>query len=215
MFVPQILQGLFVNLLLKLEQRMANNTKSKKQVIVEEAAILFNNMGYSATSMKDIANSVGVKAASLYNHINSKQEILNILLITIAKKFQEGIIDVNNSSYSAKDKLREIIRMHIRIATENQNITALILQDWKHLEEPSLSEFKEIRNNYQKIFKCILKEGMDSGEMKATNLKVTLNVVLSSLRWIYNSELYNNSHDVGLTELERTIMEIVFKGIEK
>ena len=191
------------------------NGKSKRQIIIEEAAVLFNNMGYSATSMKDIANSVGVKAASLYNHISSKQEILNILLITIANKFQEGILDVNNSSYSAKDKLREIIRMHIRIATENQNITALILQDWKHLEEPSLSEFKEIRNEYQEIFKNILKEGMDSGEMKSTNLKVTLNVILSSLRWIYNSELYNNSQDVGITELERTIMELVFKGIDK
>ena len=132
-----------------------------------------------------------------------------------AKKFEEGIIDVNRSSYSAKDKLQEVIRMHIRIATDNQNITALILQDWKHLEEPSLSEFKEIRNDYQKVFKSILKEGMDSGDMKSTNLKVTLNVVLSSLRWIYNSELYNNSQDVSLTELERTIMEIVFKGIEE
>jgi hypothetical protein len=56
---------------------------------------------------------------------------------------------------------------------------------------------------------------MDSGEMKSTNLKVTLNVILSSLRWIYNSELYNNSQDVGITELERTIMELVFKGIDK
>lgn len=192
-----------------------DDSKSKRQIIIEEAAVLFNSMGYSATSMKDIANSVGVKAASLYNHINSKQEILNILLITIAKKFEEGIIDVNRSSYSAKDKLQEVIRMHIRIATDNQNITALILQDWKHLEEPSLSEFKEIRNDYQKVFKSILKEGMDSGDMKSTNLKVTLNVVLSSLRWIYNSELYNNSQDVSLTELERTIMEIVFKGIEE
>jgi len=188
--------------------------KSKKQVIIEEAAVLFNNMGYSATSMKDIANSIGVKAASLYNHINSKQEILNILLITIAKKFQDGIIDVNNSSYSSKDKLREVIRMHIRIATKNQNITALILQDWKHLEEPSLSEFKKIRNEYQEVFKNILKQGMDSGELKSTNLKITLNIILSSLRWIYDSKLYNNSQDVGLTELERTIMELVFKGVD-
>jgi len=189
--------------------------KSKKQVIIVAAAILFNNMGYSATSMKDIAKSVGVKAASLYNHINSKQEILKILLITIAKKFLEGIIDVNNSSYSSKDKLREVIRMHIRIATKNQNITALILQDWKHLEEPSLSEFKEIRNEYQETLKKILKQGMDSGELKSTNLKITLNIILSSLRWIYDSKLYNNSQDVGLTELERTIIELVFKGVDE
>lgn len=190
-----------------------NESKSKKQLIIEESAVLFNNIGYSATSMNDIAKCIGVRASSLYNHISSKQEILSILLLTIAKKFEKGIKDVNNSSYSYKEKLREIIRMHISIATENQNITALILQDWKHLEEPSLSEFKKIRANYQKIFRQVIAKGMESGELKSRNLKITLNVILSSLRWIYDSEIYNNTHDVSLTELERTIMELVFEGV--
>ena len=176
--------------------------------------MLFNSKGYSATSMKDIAEAVGVKAASLYNHISSKQEILNVLLITIANKFYDGIKDVNSSSYPFKEKLRKVIRMHIRIATENQNITALIIQDWKQLEEPSLSEFIEIRTNYQEIFKEIIEKAMDAGELKSTNLKITLNIILSSLRWIYDTKLYDDSGVIGLTELERTILEIVFKGID-
>ncbi|MFS4494744.1 TetR/AcrR family transcriptional regulator [Maribacter sp. 2308TA10-17] len=193
---------------------MSKKSKSRRQIIIEESAILFNSRGYSATSMKDIAEGVGVKAASLYNHISSKQEILSVLLLTIANKFYDGIKDVNNSSYSFKDKLREIIRMHIRVATENQNITALITQDWKHLEEPDLSKFIEIRTSYQQIFTEVIKQGMDSGELKSANLQITLNVILSSLRWIYDSELYNNTGIIGLAELERTILELVFKGID-
>jgi len=74
---------------------------------------------------------------------------------------------------------------NLRISNQNQDITALILQDWKHLEEPSLSEFIEIRKNYQKIFLNVIKEGMKAGELKTTNVEITLNVILSSLRWIY------------------------------
>lgn len=193
---------------------MGKKNKSKRQIIIEESAILFNSKGYSATSMKDIAEGVGIKAASLYNHISSKQEILSVLLLNIAHRFEDGIKDVNNSSYSYKEKLLKIIRMHIRVATENQNITALILQDWKHLEEPSLSQFIEIRSNYQEIFLEVIKRGMEAGELKKANVEITLNVILSSLRWTYNSELYNNTGKIGLTELERTILELVFKGID-
>lgn len=192
---------------------LENKKKSKKQLIIEESAVLFSKMGYSATSMNDIANGVGIKAASLYNHISSKQEILNNLLITIAKKFEKSIIDANLANNTAKDKLREIIKLHIEVATENQSITGLILQEWKHLEEPSLSEYRKIRNNYQDIFKNVIEEGMESGELKPRNLNVTLNVILSSLRWIYVSEVYDSTIDVDKTELEHTIMELVMEGV--
>ncbi|PCH76881.1 MAG: TetR family transcriptional regulator [Flavobacteriaceae bacterium] len=190
-------------------------SRSRRQIIIEEAAVLFNDKGYSSTSMKDIANSIGVKAASLYNHIESKQEILSVLLLFIANKFQEGIEDIDKSSYSFNEKLKEIIKMHIRVSIENRHITALITQDWKHLEEPSLTEFKTIRTNYQTVLKKILSNGMESGEFKITHLDITLNVILSSLRWIYNTEIYDNISNVGLAELERTILEIVFSGIEE
>ncbi len=188
--------------------------KSKKQVIIEESAVLFNKIGYSATSMKDIAKRVGIKAASLYNHIGSKQEILEVLLLTIANKFYNGIKDVNKSSYSSNDKLREVIKMHIRIATEDQNITALIIQDWKHLEEPRLSEFVKIRNDYIEVFRDVIKQGMEKGELRFSNLEITLNIILSSLRWIYDSELYDGSGFIGITELEKTILDIIFNGID-
>ena len=171
-------------------------------------------MGYSATSMNNIAKKIGIRASSLYNHIDSKQEILSNLLLTIANKFHRGIVEANNMSCCYREKLQEIIKAHIRVATENQDITALVTQDWKHLEEPSLSRFLEIRQNYQDIFKSVIDKGIAAGELKSTNLEITLNVILSSLRWVYYSKIYADTSNVGLEELERTLLEIVFKGID-
>ena len=52
---------------------------SKRQIILEEAAKLFKDKGYGGTSMRDIAGQVGMEAASMYNHIKSKDEILEII----------------------------------------------------------------------------------------------------------------------------------------
>ncbi|WP_423997210.1 TetR/AcrR family transcriptional regulator [Maribacter sp. IgM3_T14_3] len=191
------------------------NRKSKKQIIVEEAAVLFNEMGYSATSMNDIARKLGVKAPSLYNHIKSKQEILSILLLSIANKFYKGIQEVTSTEDSYRFKLKEIIKMHIRVATENQHITALITHDWKHLEEPSLSKFVKIRLDYRKKLKEVILGGMKAGELKTANIEITLNAILSSLRWIYNSEIYADTSNVSLDELEKTLLDIVFSGVDE
>ena len=54
--------------------------QSRKEEIRSCAARLFRKKGYKATSVRDIAQAVGVKPASLYNHINSKEELLLSLI---------------------------------------------------------------------------------------------------------------------------------------
>ncbi|MBK6904959.1 MAG: helix-turn-helix transcriptional regulator [Saprospirales bacterium] len=51
-------------------------SKNKKQEIFEEAAKLFQEKGYGAASMRDLADRVQLKASSLYSHIRKKEEIL-------------------------------------------------------------------------------------------------------------------------------------------
>ncbi|HIB37955.1 TetR/AcrR family transcriptional regulator, partial [Mesonia sp.] len=87
-----------------------NNTQpkeklSKREHILKEAAKLFVEKGYKATSMKDIASVIGVEAASLYNHIKSKQEILVVLLGGLADRFSIGIHEINESKSASKEKL--------------------------------------------------------------------------------------------------------------
>ena len=51
-----------------------------KEKITEEALTLFAQKGYKGTSVKNIADAVGIKDASLYNHFKSKQEIFNSIV---------------------------------------------------------------------------------------------------------------------------------------
>ena len=65
-------------------------SSTKKSQILQAATTLFRKSGYAATSMQDIANVIGIKPASLYNHISSKQEILVELLLFGAQLFVDG-----------------------------------------------------------------------------------------------------------------------------
>ena len=57
---------------------------SKKELILQKAATMFRQKGFAATSMRDLAETVGIEAASLYNHIQSKSEILQEITYRIS-----------------------------------------------------------------------------------------------------------------------------------
>ena len=73
---------------------------TRKQEIIITASRLFKERGYNAISMRDLAAEMGIKAASLYNHISSKQEILGLIILKVAEEFTQHI----NTIYL--DKLR-------------------------------------------------------------------------------------------------------------
>ena len=83
-------------------------TTSRKAEIIAEASQLFKEKGYSAVTVRDIAQAMGIKAASLYNHIEGKQEILSVLILDLAKEFTSGmnaILKMNNSPLQKIEKL--------------------------------------------------------------------------------------------------------------
>ena len=189
--------------------------KSKRELVLEEAAKLFVEKGYSATSMKDIAVRNGIEAASLYNHIKSKQDILQDLLLSIAYKFDAGIKNIASSKFRKEERLKEAIKMHINVSVNNQDTTYLILQDWKHLEEPSKSEFLEIRKYYQDTFRDLIVEAKELDVVRNANTEIMLNNILSSLRWIYNQDLYDNVSKIDLSQFESEMLQFIFSGIKK
>ena len=83
--------------------------ETRKEEIIKTAAKLFKEKGYSAVTMRDLATDMGIKAASLYNHIDSKQEILKVIIISIAKEFTDGMHNITQTESSSISKLKKIV----------------------------------------------------------------------------------------------------------
>src|SRR5829696_7987657 len=91
----------------------------RKEVIITKASQLFREKGFSATSMRDLAEHVGVEAASLYNHISSKAEILQEICFKVANNFLTHIDEVDAAHEDSISKIEAILRFHIRQMIEN------------------------------------------------------------------------------------------------
>lgn len=157
----------------------------RKQQILKTAAQLFKERGYAAVTMRDIAETMDIKAASLYNHISGKQELLAILVLEVAHEFTAGMIEIKDVEESAFAKAEKLIALHIKIALRYTNELAVMNTDWIHLEGAAYVEYSGLRKKYENDFKSILEEGVTRGEFMSGNVDTMLFTLLSTLRSIY------------------------------
>ena len=184
---------------------------SRKEVILQSAAQAFRKQGYKAASMQEIAQSVGIKAASIYNHFPSKQELLRNLLIDMAHRFTTGMDNIHHSSLGTAEKLEKVIELHIRLTVEHTDAIALITSEWVHLEEPTLSEYRHLRDDYEAKFRDIIETGKKEGLYQAIDTDLILFSILSTLRWLYS--WYSKNPTYNQLNLEQQLSQCLIGGI--
>ena len=188
------------------------NYETRKDEIIVTAAKLFNEKGYSAVTMRDIARAMGIKAASLYNHISSKQEILASIIITLAEAFTKGMEGIKTSNNNCLDNLKNIISLHVKITSNNTFGMASLNNDWMHLES-KLDYYLKLRRDYENNFRAIIEKGIQDNELIKMDADIILFSVLSTLRSLYT--WIPNTEDVQHANLVSDLNTVLLKGILK
>ena len=192
---------------------LKNITQNRRAEIIEIAAKLFKIKGFTATTMRDIAEQVGIEAASMYNHIKSKDEILQAICFKISNEYISQLNAIENQSKSPVEKIKELIRLHVRIIITDIDSISVANNEWKHLSEEALTVFKDARRDYEQRFATIIEAGIAAGELQPINISVALFTILSAVRWV---ELwYKNDREISPEILEENIISLLMNGLEK
>ncbi len=184
-----------------------------KKKIFEEAANLFQEKGYLASSMRDLAERVGLKVSSLYSHIGSKEELLQKICFDSARGYLDGMKAIEDLDTTPSEKVRQLIQLHIRIATTDVTSMTIFSEEWRHLSEPYLSEFRNVRKDYERRFSKMLQQGVEAGEFAEMNITVCLYTIFTSLRWLHR--WYPEKRGISVKSLEAEILRFLFQGLKK
>ena len=191
----------------------SKKNSTKKEVIIEKASRLFREKGFGAASMRDLAEHVGVEAASLYNHIQSKSEILQTICFKVANEFLTNLDAVESSPQPTLKKMEAIIRLHIRMMLDRYEFVYLSDHEWRHLPEPYLSNFLNQRRNYRKRLGDIIEEGIARGEIKPIDPYTAVLVILSAISGI---DSWQRSRKTTSAEaLESNMVKYLIEGLKK
>jgi AcrR family transcriptional regulator len=140
---------------------------------VREAALtLFSKRGYHGTTMKDVANELGVRAPSLYNHIESKQEILQRIVTTGMARilaYQEAALE---STDDVHEQVRRMTAAHVLVHIRHRRSAVVGDRELANLEEPKQSEIRAQRERYESRFRAVIERGMAEGAFHVNSAKL-------------------------------------------
>lgn len=190
----------------------SNKNSTRKEVILLKASQLFREKGFTATSMRDLAEHVGVEAASLYNHINSKAEILQEICFKVANKFMSNIEEVGASNISAIEKMEALLRFHIRQMIHSYEEVYVSDREWKHLEDPYLFNFQNQRRTYRQRMASIIEEGINRGEIKRIDAPTAVLIILHAVSGI--ESWHRSKQKINAEMLEHNMVLIMVEGLK-
>src|SRR6478736_6409183 len=187
---------------------------SRKEQVIRKAAELFREKGYAASSMRDLAQKLGIEAASLYSHIKSKEEILHSLCFDMAAEFRKSLVEVEKLNVSASERLRLGIIGHVEVMAKDLTASAVFMNEHRHLSQPYLRDFLLLRINYINRFKAIIEQGVKNNEFKSTiNTKLAVMTLFSSLNWM--PQWYDPGSVIQPAELGQQLSDMLVNGLKK
>ena len=184
----------------------------KKEEIYQEAAKLFQEKGYKAASMRDLAEQVELKVSSLYSHIGSKEEILQKICFDNAQQFIVGIEKIEKETVDIVDKIKGLLKLHIQIAIENPTSITVFNDEWRHLSSPHLENFLTLRKDYEQRFKDLIKQGIEEKVLQDIDANIALYTLLNSVRWVHY--WYKPKQSITQEALEETILSLLLNGMK-
>lgn len=191
--------------------KIEKNT-SRKEVIVSKAATLFREKGFKAASMRDLAEAVGVEAASLYNHIKSKTELLHELCFGVANRFMHHMDEVESKKTNSISKVEELVRFHINEMINHYEEVYVSDREWKHLSDPYLSNFQNQRRMYRKRFAAIIEAGIRNKEIKAIDAPTAVLIILHAIGGI--ESWHRSTQKIDAAALTSNMITILVGGLK-
>ena len=151
--------------------------------VLKAAAHCFNQKGYSGTSLKDVANMLGLTDPALYYYVRNKEELVYLCYVRAADVGREAMQKAVAEGGSGLEQVRRYLRYHIEIMVGEHGPIA-IMSEIPSLKPAHRDEVLELSRQHSLNFEKMLKVGMADGSIASCDVRMTGNAIMGSINWI-------------------------------
>jgi AcrR family transcriptional regulator len=131
--------------------------------VLSTAAELFRTRGYAATTTREIAARLGIQKASLYYHINSKEDLLYELVMVTLRANLEAIEAAAAGPGTAVERLNRALTAHLVGMHSDPDKNGTALTEMRSLEGERRASVIKLRDDYEAVFRRVIEDGQHEG----------------------------------------------------
>lgn len=185
----------------------------RRKAIIETAAKLFAQHGYSQCDMECVAAKLGIAKGTLYLYFEGKQQLFFACVEWGMAEMQRLIFEAADESKPPMQRIGDSFRAYLQFFSDHPEYVELMIQEraiFHDLKKPTYFEHRDqIRPYFQKIYESLVQDGLVRSDVPVDQITETIGAVL------YGTMFFN--HAVGratsLDDQHQRLMKTVFGGI--
>ena len=155
----------------------------KRQEVLREAAASFNFKGYHATSLTEIATSLGVTKAALYHYFPNKSSLLAACFERSMDVAFASLEHGRKQGKNGRDRLVLTIAGYVSHLVDELNCGVGLMEE-QALEPGDRSKLVRQRDRFERSLRTLVREGIEDGSVVPCDPKLAIFVLLGAMNWV-------------------------------
>ena len=184
--------------------------EQRRREIAENAVTLFIEYGFNETSMRQIANTLGIGKSTLYDYFSSKDDIIVFVIqkhLTTLMQRAEAIIAAEGD---ASEHLEQVMQMHLAFLLENRAFYLRLMFEAQRLKAESQQRIQAGRYAYQDLVKTLIEEGIQQGSFRPVDPTMAMKTLISMMTPV----VYTSRPSGTPEEMLDAGLDLILKGLE-
>jgi AcrR family transcriptional regulator len=184
--------------------------EEKRLAVLHTAAALFNEKGFHATSLDEVAERLDISKPTVYYYVKNKEEIL-FECVRIGLEMVVGAAnEATRAGGTAQEKLAAVMRKYAEIVTMDFG-TCLIRVGEDPLPPASRATLRKLKAKIDRQFRTLVQEGIDEGVFAPCDPKTTAFGIAGMLSWI--AIWYDPQGPMSAREIADNYIRLIINGL--
>ena len=193
----------------RTSQQRLDDREAKRRAVMNAAVRMFNERGFHATSLEDVAAELGISKPTIYHYLGNKDQVLLECISFGLEQLREAAEAARQQPGQGIDRLRSFLRRYSEI-TMGDFGRCVILTGEEALSEPSAVRFRSLKREIDSAMRALIDEGIADGSIAATDPKLLAFTLAGALNW--PARWYSPAGKESASELARQMVDILTRG---
>jgi AcrR family transcriptional regulator len=182
-----------------------------KDKLLNTAIDLFAAKGFKGTSIRDIAQAMGMSISNIYHYFGSKEGLMLAVLGEASRRLLERLKQVTRMDLEPRERFKLLLETHIRISEAHMNEAKIFSLDEEHLSPEGNEINRQIQREILDIYLGELKVLKKLGHIQSRNLTVLAFNIFGTINWLLR--WYRTDGALTLEQICREIVSIILYGV--
>ena len=188
----------------------AEQRQEKRAALLVAAVRMFNERGFHATSLDDVAASVGVTKPVIYHHLGNKDQVLFECVRIGLYELQQAALQAGSEPGTGLDRLKHFLRRYAEIIMDDFGRCVIRTGD-ELLSSEARLKFRELKRQIDSALRSMIKQAADDGSATVPDVRITAFAFAGALNW--TARWHSPTGATDIPETAAGLVEVLCTGI--